>query len=160
MHFLHHATNARLSRHAAARPQAGFSLIELLCAMAIGAILAGLSFPSFQSAVLKARRADGLAALMQLQQAQERHRAEHLGYGTLAALRQSATSAKGHYLLGISHTTPTGYRLQAQAQGAQQADTACRHLQLRVDGLNHVKESGPTAALGNSSAENRQCWAL
>ena len=49
---------------------------------------------------------------------------------------------------------------QAQAQGAQQADTACRHLQLRVDRLNQAQESGPTAALANTPQENRQCWSM
>lgn len=147
-------------RRGAAARQAGFSLVELLCALAVGAVLAGLSYPSFQRAVLKARRADGLAALMQLQQAQERHRANHSSYGDLAALKQNAVSPRQHYLLSISHATASGYRLQAQAQGAQQADTACRHLQLRVDGLNQTHESGPTAALANTPEENRQCWAM
>lgn len=139
---------------------AGFSLIEVLCALAIGAVLAALSWPSYQHAVLKARRADGLAALAHLQQAQELHRANHTSYGTLADLQQSAASPRQHYQLSISHNTPIGYRLLAQAQGAQQSDTGCLYLQLRVDGLNHTQESGPTAALGNNTAENRRCWAL
>ncbi len=153
----HHPGPARRPKRAG---QTGFTLIELLCAMAISAVLAGLSLPSFQQTVLKTRRVDGWSALMHLQLAQERHRANHLSYGTLAALQQTTTSPSGHYLLSVSHLTANGYRLLAQAQGGQHNDKACRYLQLRVDGLNHVKESGRTPALGNNSTENRACWAL
>lgn len=133
-------------------------MIELLCALAVSAILASLSFPSFQGAVLKARRTDAWTTLMQLQMAQERHRANHMRYGSLAALAHHSTSSSGNYLLSVSHVTDSGYRVHAKAQGLQRADTSCRHLQLRVEGLNHIQESGPTEALENSRAENKKCW--
>jgi type IV pilus assembly protein PilE len=143
------------------QPQAaGFTLIELLIAVAISAILACVSFPSFQGVVLKARRADAWATVMQLQMAQERYRANHVRYGSLTALAHHSLSSSGHYALSVSHVTDNGYRLHAQAQGLQRADASCRHLQLRVEGLNRIQESGPTEALGNSTAENKKCWGL
>lgn len=138
----------------------GFTLIELLCAMAVSAILAAMSLPSFHSVILKTRRVDGLSTIMQLQLMQERHRADHLAYGTLAALQQPVQTSSGHYSVSLHDVNASGYRVLLQAQGAQQADARCRHLQLQVQGLNQVQSSGPTAALGNTTLENRACWSL
>ncbi len=138
----------------------GFTLIELLCAMAVSAILAALSLPSFHSVILKTRRVDGLATIMQLQLMQERHRANHMAYGTLAALQQPAFTSNGHYAVSLHDVNASGYRVLLQAQGTQHADARCRHLQLQVQGLNQAKSSGPTVALNNTTTENRSCWAL
>ncbi|MFM8899251.1 MAG: type IV pilin protein [Burkholderiales bacterium] len=138
----------------------GFTLIELLCAMAVSAILAALSLPSFHSVILKTRRVDGLATIMQLQLMQERHRADHMTYGTLAALQHPAITSSGHYSVSLHSVNASGYQVLLQAQGTQQADARCRYLQLQVQGLNQVKSSGPTAALNNTALENRACWSL
>jgi type IV pilus assembly protein PilE len=142
------------------RAARGFTLIELLCAMAVSAILAALSLPSFHSVILKTRRVDGLATVMQLMLMQERHRADHMAYGTLTALQQPALSSNGHYALSLHDVNANGYRVLLQAQGTQHADTRCRHLQLQVQGMNQVKSSGPTTAVDNTSMENRTCWSL
>jgi type IV pilus assembly protein PilE len=142
------------------RRSSGFSLMELLCAMAIVAILVAIALPSFQSSVLKARRADALASVMQLQAAQERHRSGHVAYGNLRALGMPARSAQGHYQMSVSDEGASGYRIIAQADGAQDADTACRYLQLRMVGMDQSRASGPTALVGNSADENRRCWAM
>jgi type IV pilus assembly protein PilE len=142
------------------RPERGFTLIELLCAMAVSAILAALSLPSFHSVILKTRRVDGLTTIMQLQLIQERHRADHLTYGTLAALQRPTSSSHGYYSISLHDVNANGWRVLLQAQGAQQPDTRCRYLQLQVQGANQVKSSGPTAALDNSITENRACWSL
>lgn len=152
MHSVSTPFHSRLSR--------GFSLIELLCAMAITSILAAIAWPSFQSSVLKARRADALASVMQLQAAQERHRSGHVAYGNLRALGLPARSAQGHYQLSVSDEGASGYRIMAQADGVQHADTACRYLQLRIVGVDQTRASGPTAHVGNSADENRRCWAM
>ena len=151
------ATQSAVQPHFHAKA-AGFTLIELMIAVAVSAILASLSFPSFQGAVLKARRSDAWTSVMQLQMAQERYRANRLSYGSLESLAHGSTSSGGHYLLSASHVTDSGYRLRAQAQGLQRFDTACRYMQLRVEGLNQIQESGSTEALGNSRVENKKCW--
>lgn len=58
----------------------GFSLIELMTAVAIVAIIAGVAYPSYQESVRKAKRAEGRAALMQLMQQQERYYSQHSRY--------------------------------------------------------------------------------
>jgi type IV pilus assembly protein PilE len=147
-----------LRKHA--HPTHGFTLIELVCAMAVSAILASLSLPSFHSVILKTRRVDGLATVMQLMLMQERHRADHLSYGTLAALQQPAQTSNGYYAVSLHDVNANGWRVLLQSQGTQQADARCRYLQLQVQGLNQVKSSGPTAAVDNTVMENRACWAL
>ncbi|AON56009.1 type IV pilin protein [Herbaspirillum seropedicae] len=52
--------------------QPGFTLTELMAALLVVMVLAGLSWSSYQHAVLKARRAEGRAALLQVLLQQER----------------------------------------------------------------------------------------
>lgn len=59
---------------------AGFTLIEVMVVCAIVAILAGIAYPSYESAIRKTKRAEGRAALMQLLQQQERFYSQHNTY--------------------------------------------------------------------------------
>ena len=45
--------------------QHGFTLIELMVAMAVAGILAATAYPSFAGPLFKARRTDGITALLQ-----------------------------------------------------------------------------------------------
>ena len=56
-----------------ARGVDGFTLVELMIAVAVAAILAAVAYPSYQEAVRRGKRAEGRAALMQLMQQQERY---------------------------------------------------------------------------------------
>lgn len=54
----------------------GFTLIELLIAVAIVGILAAIAYPSYRDQILKTRRADAKAVLMQAAQFMERIHSE------------------------------------------------------------------------------------
>lgn len=99
----------------------GFSLIELMIAVAIVGILAGVAYPSYQDHVRKGKRAEARAALMNLLQQQERYMTQQNTYlafapGTTSASFKdysSETREKSSHRLGaqqcqnIGAVTPT-----------------------------------------------------
>jgi len=129
----------------------GFTLMELLVAVAVSAVLATLAYPSFADQVRKSRRLDAVQALAQVQGAQERWRARCPCYAgsltdsaaacpaTACAAGQGlgmpqTTTRAGHYALALSDVTPTGYTLVASALpgGPQARDATCATLGLTV----------------------------
>jgi type IV pilus assembly protein PilE len=73
-------------------PERGFSLIELMIVVAVIALLAGIAYPAYTSSVIKGKRAEGRAALLELLQQQERFLTQTGSYMTFAA---GATGANG-----------------------------------------------------------------
>lgn len=142
------------------RAAAGFTLIEMLIAVGVAGVLSSIAYPSFQGTLHKARRADALVALMQLQAAQERWRANHRSYASLAELGAPGVSGGGHYTLAVLGADPDRYELVAVATGSQARDTLCRHLRLTLDGATVTHASGSDALLGNPTPANRRCWSL
>jgi type IV pilus assembly protein PilE len=129
-------------------PIRGFSLIELLTALAIVAILATITVPSFSGLVAKSRRADAVSALLQAQLAQERWRATHLGYAAdLPTLGlTSSASADGYYRLRISRADAAGFIVIAEPVGVQEGDHC---------GTFAIDGSGPRYAEGFA---DQTCW--
>ncbi len=146
--------NPNFQRHA------GFTLIEMMCAVAVAGVLSSVAYPGFSKVLHKARRSDARVALMTLQMAQERYRSDHMAYGSIAEIGVPAVTPQKHYALRVDAITESGFKAQAVASGAQAADTRCRHLQLTVDGLNVTQQSGIDASVDNAPEENKRCWGL
>ncbi|MFC7286746.1 type IV pilin protein [Herminiimonas glaciei] len=96
------------------RVNSGFTLIEIVVALLIVALLATLAIPSYQNAVIKSKRAEGRAALMRLMQQQERYYSVHTTY-----LPFSATSGDEHerqfsWYSGTSEQS-SSYEISAEA---------------------------------------------
>lgn len=114
----------------------GFTLIELMVAVAIIGILAGIAYPSYTQYVLKARRAEAKSMLQEIQLLQEKYRANNSTYGTLSNL--GWTNTLTYYTLDIptSSITPSSYSIQANAiSGSPQVNdtqgaTNCKDLAL------------------------------
>lgn len=138
----------------------GFTLVETMVAVGIAGVLSSVAYPSFEGHVLRARRTDGLVALMTAQLAEERYRANNTSYGSLAETGLRSTSSAGYYTLQVTTNTADGFVLLASATGAQARDAGCRHLRLSSLGNGLAYASGPDTGTGNDAAANRKCWSL
>ena len=139
-------------------PSHGFTLVETMIAVAICAILASLSYPTFADQARKVRRIDAVVRLASLQLAQERWRSNNPRYGSLAEIGLPAHSGEGIYRLSVAAHDASGYTAVAEAQGTQLRDIGCRFLQLTVAGGNTERASGADALVRNPSAANNRCW--
>lgn len=140
------------------RAARGFTMVEVLVTLSMAGVLSSVALPTFQGHLQKARRADVLVSMMQVQLAQSRWRANGTNYGTLAQIGVSNVSMGGHYSLTLGSEADDRYEVLASASGAQARDTACRHMRLRVVGVNVVHASGPDTTVANPAAVNRKCW--
>ncbi len=130
----------------------GFTLIELMIAVAIVAIIAAIALPSYNRYVLRAHRAPGHDIIMAVASAQERFYTNFNRYATTLAeigfTTATATSEGGYYIVSLPATGDTQtYLLRATPQGTQVND-ACANLTLTNAGVK-----------GFSGAEtNGHCW--
>jgi type IV pilus assembly protein PilE len=146
--------------------QPGFTLIELMIAVAIIGILAGIAYPSYQDSVRKSRRADAQGALLGFANAMERRFTETNSYkgagGTNATPLDtgaphiySQTSPVGggtaYYNLTINAADVSTYTLYAARTGAQSSDK-CGTLTLTQTGARGI---GTDADAGITAAD---CW--
>jgi len=155
---MHRAGGAR----SAARKR-GFSLTELLVALAILALLATAAAPLWQHQVERTRRLDATDALLRIAVAQERFHLEngrYAGSGELGAAPPAglgvAGTERGYYALelrALAGDADSGYEARAVAQqpGPQAGDEQCRMLALDSTG----RRSAETAAGADSS---EACW--
>jgi type IV pilus assembly protein PilE len=146
------------------RRTSGFTLIELMIVVAVIVVLAMIALPSFIDSVRKGRRSDAFAALTQVQQAQERWRANNPSYnadltGADSLGLASTTTPGGNYELSLSDVGAAGYTVTASAvSGTSQAsDSACVKLVLTLQGGNFRYNSVDAGNTVDSSGTSR-CW--
>ena len=99
----------------------GFTLMELMIAVAVVGILAGVAVPSYREHVAASRRSDGKAALLAVAQLMERAYTEQ---GTYAGVTLGttgvypSTSPQGYYTLSIVSQDADGFSLRATRAGS------------------------------------------
>ncbi|MBO1519345.1 type IV pilin protein [Oceanisphaera pacifica] len=114
----------------------GFSLIELLIAMAIVAILALVAYPSLSHYLVKSKRMAAMQTLYALQLQQEKWRVTHASYASQTEASAHFLPTHQHYVFTVSNASAHQYRLTASAKqtSAQYQDkagnTACHTLSL------------------------------
>lgn len=137
----------------------GFTLIELMVAIAIVGIIAAIALPSFNDQVRKSRRSEARQVLSDIQLKQESWRSNHSTYGTLTEVGGVSTSPSGYYTIALSTpsgTCPSGatvssansFALTATKAGAQADDSQCATLVI----TNKCGEVSKTSTGGG------QCW--
>lgn len=139
------------------RAQKGFTLIELMIALAIVSILAAVAYPSYQNSVAKARRAEATGALLEGAQALERYYSVNGRYidgsGNLPAVFPTQVPANGtaYYTLAATGTpTASSFTLRATRSGVMSGDPC---------GQFEINHTGTMALNSNASGYSvADCW--
>lgn len=116
----------------------GFTLIEVIIVAVIIGILSGIAYPGYIEYVQRARRSDGQNALLRVQLAQEKWRANNREYGTMAEIGVSTESAGGHYSkIEVKEPSATGYVATATSTRALAGD--CHTLTITVSSAGEIR---------------------
>ncbi|MGR8952981.1 MAG: type IV pilin protein [Gammaproteobacteria bacterium] len=148
---------------------AGFTLIELMVTVAIVSILAMVALPSYNEYVMKSRRSDAKAALLDLQIKQEKYRANCPQYASAIGDAISCVSGGAHQLNGVKKTAggvyvspdehyalsivaagAAVYSLRATRTGKQTGDK-CGDFQINQNGIKSL-------ANASSGYDVAKCW--
>jgi type IV pilus assembly protein PilE len=144
------------------RSDSGFTLLEVLTAIVVVGVLAAIAIPSWRTHLLRARRGDATAALIELQRAQDAffgRRARYADSTRLTApvpdgLGLAAVSAGGFYRIEMA-TSADGLNYNATARvvatAGQSDDTRC--VALSID---HVGQRRAVDSEGNDRTPD--CW--
>lgn len=115
-----------------------------MVAVAVLGVLAALALPSFIDSIRKGRRSEAVAALAQVQQAQERWRANRSTYTANLSdlsvnLDANNKTASGYYVISLEDDAD-GVRYTATATAvsgtSQASDTHCTVMRVRLIGGN------------------------
>ena len=130
------------------RAPKGFTLIEMLIALACVALLASLAWPSYQSLILRSQRAQARASLLQTAHWLERAASANGSYPLTTDVPASVLQIDGQRYKMTVTSTAQSYTLSATPIGTQTAD-ACGTLTVNHLGVRSVLGASQTAA---------QCW--
>jgi type IV pilus assembly protein PilE len=131
------------------RKMLGITLIELMTVVVILAIIVTISVPSYRRYLVRTQRTEATAALLQVQQAQEKFFLANNRYADDAELTPAPpdglglpdVTPHGNYSISIDSPTPTTYVATATPRLAQATDDpTCATMTVNEQG---VRSSSP-----------------
>ncbi len=144
---------------AQARTSAGFTLIELMIALAILAITSAIATSSYRNYLRRGHRSEAVQALLAAAVEQEKFHLANGRYGNRLdavagedppGLPVASRTTGGHYALAVATATAAEYRMVASAAGPG-TDPECSSLS--------IDESGRRAAADGGGADSTaRCW--
>ncbi len=135
------------------RRHTGFTLIEVMIALAILGIVLAIAIPNYSAYVMESRRIDGQIALRDAAQRMERCRTQSFTYVGCNA-NVSAISPEGYYQISVGQIAANAFTATATpvANESQTDDESCLVMTLDQTGRT---DSAATAG-GASTADI--CW--
>jgi len=134
---------------------AGFTLIELMAAILIAAILLSIAVPTYMSQIRKSRRTEARTAVLDLATREERFFSVNnsystldfdLGYGgsatTSAAIANKAVGS-GYYTVTVTTPTTATFKIVATATCTQAKDSQCLTFSVDQTGLQTSTPAAP-----------------
>jgi type IV pilus assembly protein PilE len=155
----------RTDRASAGTDARGFTLVELVVAVAIVALLATIALPAYQGSVLKARRAEARAAILDLLQQQERVMTQTGAYVAVKTPGATGTPFKTYsgdnvataaYLLAAAACDAGDGVVPSLGECVRVTATPTR-ADRAVDVL-WMESSGARGCEGTARSEARTCW--
>lgn len=142
----------------------GFSLLDVLAALAIVALLACIALPTYRDQVMRVHRAAARAALMSLAAEQEKFYVECHAYATnldgsaastcgTSTLGFPADAGDGTYSLRITGADSASWTAVAEVVPGSRQDADRRCHALRIDGI-----GARTATTAGGDANDAECW--
>lgn len=139
-----------------------------MVALVVAGILAAVAYPAFTSHMQRARRADAIAALTAVMQAQERFRSNNATYAsTVGALGLDISKITPLYRVTLGGVGAggaaydIGYVATATpiAGGKQALDVTCKTLVVKLLGATpEYSATGDPTNSGTDSDTTAQCW--
>jgi len=130
----------------------GFTLIELMIAVAIVGILAAIAVPNYSEYVKRASRAEAASALLDAANKQEQYFVDNRAYtNKLTDLGVQSKTENGHFELEAKAENNTFTITAKPIAGAVKGDADCTELSINELGLKSAKGT-------KGDSDVKYCW--